>query len=333
METNLNLTIQERQLRFQERAAWNERFVEACLQKLHAAPNAEEGLHQLLAYLGERLGCDRVYVFENMDRQHISNTYEWCAPWVLSGIKQLPYVAKKDLHPWYERLYRGETVVEKDVASLKHSAALIHDILTQQQISSIILSPLMRDGTVYGLLGADNPPPERMEQIPVLFGVLANFVLGLVSQRDLAKLRLAQMPRPQPSRPARFTGKKLLIVDDSPELLRLNEKVLRPEGYAIRSAACLKQARALLVQERPDAIIMDIDLPDGDGLAFCRELREHADIPVVFLTANADTETARESVKAGGSAFLTKPYNLDDLRKAVAEVCGRSGEPQAPHKP
>lgn len=329
METNLNMESGERR-RFQERAAWNERFVAECLHKLHAASGAEEGLRQLLAFLGETLGCDRVYVFEEMDRQHISNTYEWCAPGVSSGIEQLPYLDKKDLHPWYERLAAGETMVEKDVTALRHNEALIGEILSRQQIRTIILSPLMVEGAMHGLLGADNPPPERMEQIPVLFGVLANFVLGLINQRELAKLRLAQVSRLQPPRPARFQGKKLLIVDDSPELLRLNQRVLRPEGYAIQTASSLEDARTLLAGDRPDAIIMDIDLPDGDGLDFCRELRERVNIPVVFLTAHTELSVKRQALTAGGNAFLTKPYNLEELRSAVADaVTGGAGDARA----
>ena len=59
-----------------ENAAYNEQFVGECLKKIRKAPDAEEGLNQLLRFLGERLECDRVYVFEEMDRQHIHNTYE-----------------------------------------------------------------------------------------------------------------------------------------------------------------------------------------------------------------------------------------------------------------
>ncbi|ODR42421.1 response regulator [Eisenbergiella tayi] len=62
-----------------ENAAYNEQFVGECLKKIRKAPDAEEGLNQLLRFLGERLECDRVYVFEEMDRQHIHNTYEWCS--------------------------------------------------------------------------------------------------------------------------------------------------------------------------------------------------------------------------------------------------------------
>ena len=75
-----------------ENAAYNEQFVGECLKKIRKAPDAEEGLNQLLRFLGERLECDRVYVFEEMDRQHIHNTYEWCRSHVSSGIQELPYV-------------------------------------------------------------------------------------------------------------------------------------------------------------------------------------------------------------------------------------------------
>ena len=96
---------------YQESAARNEQFVGECLKKIRAAPDAEEGLRRLLRFLGERLECDRVYVFEEMDRQHIRNTYEWCTPGISSGIEELPYVAKKDLLPWYGQLTAGENII------------------------------------------------------------------------------------------------------------------------------------------------------------------------------------------------------------------------------
>ena len=65
---------------------------------------------------------------------------------------------------------------------------------------------------------------------------------------------------------------------------------------------------------------MDIDLSDGNGLCFCRELRSRADIPVVFLTAHSDARTVREGIEAGGCAVLTKPYQMEDLRNAVANA-------------
>lgn len=322
MELTAKLSGPKERLCHHEGAARNERFVEACLKKIRTASDAEEGLHRLLKFLGESLECERVYVFEEMDRQHIRNTYEWCKEGIPSGIELLPYVAKKDLLPWYESLTEGSNIIEPDVESLYKSDPLIYHFLRPQKIRSLILSPLLMQGKMIGFLGADNPPPENMEHISVLFDVLAYFVSSLVSQRELQKLRGMRdtLQRPKAGMSARYTGKTVLLVDDSRELLKCNERVLRPEGYTIRTAATIQEAREVLEQTRPDAIVMDIDLPDGNGLSFCRELRGRLDIPVIFLTAHSDAQTAREGIAAGGFAFLTKPYQLEELRETVAHA-------------
>lgn len=310
--------------RSNEMAARNERFVEQCLKQINTAANAEEGLHRLLQYLGEILQCDRVYVFEEMDRQHIQNTYEWCKPGISSGIQQLPYLSKKDLLPWYQDLTNGRNIIEQNVDSLKEKNQLIYEILKQQQIQSIVLSPLLVQGNMVGLLGADNPPPENMEHISVLFTLLAYFVSSLVNQRELAKLREAKMALHKAQQPKKQIGKTILIVDDSRELLRLNERVLRPQGYHIITAETLKATRKILSESKPDAIILDIDLPDGNGIDFCRELE--GNIPIVFLTARSDEKVAKEGLQAGGCAFLTKPYQLEELQEAVARAVKSNSE-------
>lgn len=66
-----DLAAQNKRVRHQEGAVRNERFVEACLKRIKTAPDAEEGLRRLLGYLGKNLQCSRVYIFEEMDRQHI----------------------------------------------------------------------------------------------------------------------------------------------------------------------------------------------------------------------------------------------------------------------
>lgn len=321
MEPTTNPVEQSLQLH-QQGAVRNELFVGECLKKIRAIPEAEKGMHSLLKYLGESLECERVYVFEEMDRQHICNTYEWCRENVTSGIEQLPYMAKKDLYPWYERLAIGRNIIEPNVEGLRQSSPMLYEFLHPQQIRSIILSPLLYQGNMTGFLGADNPPPEKMKHISVLFDVLAYFVCSLVSQRELQKLRKARETLKRPQTPAipRYVGKTILLVDDSPELLKCNERILRPDGYTIRTAKTIHEAWLVLEQAEPDTIIMDIDLPDGSGLDFCRGLRSYADIPVVFLTARSDTQTAQEGLAAGGCAFLTKPYQLEELRKAVSNA-------------
>lgn len=299
-------------------AARNEQFVGECLKKIHNAKDAEEGMRQLLSFLGEQLECERVYVFEEMDRQHLSNTYEWCKEGVTSGIAELPYVAKRDLHPWYETLLGGGNIIEPHVKGLQQSDPLIYEFLQIQQIRSIVLSPLIVQGKMIGLLGADNPPAEKMEHISVLFDVLAYFVCSLVNQRELQKLRVVS-PKLKINK-QKYSDKTILLVDDSPELLKCNARVLRPEGYTILTAKSLKEANDHLEKSIPDAIVLDIDLTDGDGLTFCRYLHSKIDVPVIFLTAHTDAQTVSEGYDAGCFAFLTKPYQLENLRKAVANA-------------
>lgn len=302
-----------------EGAAGNEQFVEQCLKKIHAAPDAEAGLGCLLEFLGKSLECDRVYVFEEMDRQHIRNTYEWCGEGIPSGIAQLPYLAKKDLAAWYEQLAKGCNMIEPAVETLRLREPLIYGFLKPQGIRTIILSPLLFQGRMTGFLGADNPPPEKMEHISVLFDVLSYFVSSLISQRELMKLRRERIGLPQNKAVSpRHIGKTVLLVDDSRELLHINKRVLRPEGYDIICAGTLREAKERIAENTPDVIVMDIDLPDGNGLAFCRELRKKAEIPVVFLTARSDVRAMGGWEKAGGYAFLTKPYQLEELLTAVA---------------
>lgn len=322
MESTMNPAEQNVQSNHHQSAVRNEHFVKECLKRIHEAPDAEDALHRLLRFLGESLECERVYVFEEMDRQHLRNTYEWCKDGIHSGIEQLPYVAKKDLLLWYKHLNAGENIIEPNVSSLRESNPVIYEFLQPQEIHSIILSPIITHGRMTGFLGTDNPPPQKMEHISVLFDVLSYFVSSLLNQRELQKLRESRsaMQRSKSKTPARFTGKTLLLVDDSHELVKCNERVLRPEGYAIQTAATLHEARELLAQAVPDAIVMDIDLPDGNGLYFCRELLTQIDIPVVFLSAHADAQTVQEGLAAGGCAFLTKPYQLDELRTAVADA-------------
>lgn len=331
MDFNTYLAGENDRLRQQEDAARNERFLGECLKKIRAATDAGEGLANLLKYLGESLECDRVYVFEEIDRQHIYNTYEWCREGIPSGIEQLPYLAKKDLFPWYKTLAMGRNIIEPDVEALRHSDPLIYEFLKPQEIRTIILSPLLSQGRITGLLGADNPPPEKMAHISILFDVLAYFVCSLLSQRELQKLRELRsvQQRTRDAAQALDIGKTILLIDDSPALLKCNERVLRPQGYRILSAGTLQKARAFLAETKPDAIVLDIDLPDGNGIDFCRELQ--GNIPVVFLTARSDEQAARESIQAGGSAFLTKPYQVEDLQAAVAKaVSGDVGQKSAP---
>ena len=80
--------------------------------------------------------------------------------------------------------------------------------------------------------------------------------------------------------------KKLLLVDDEPDLLKMVSDILKDAGFeAVLTAASVKEAVMVAKQEKPDLMILDVMLPDGDGFSLMEQLRTFTDVPVIFLTA------------------------------------------------
>jgi two-component system OmpR family response regulator len=107
---------------------------------------------------------------------------------------------------------------------------------------------------------------------------------------------------------------RVLVVDDEPSLTDLLSMALRYEGWEIRTAGdgagALKAAREF----RPDAVVLDVMLPDVDGLELLRRLRaDTPDIPILFLTARDAVEDRIAGLTAGGDDYVTKPFSLEEV--------------------
>ncbi len=112
-----------------------------------------------------------------------------------------------------------------------------------------------------------------------------------------------------------------LIVDDEPDIRELLELTLGRMGIETRSAADLKQAHALLEQERFDVCLTDMRLPDGDGIDLVRHIQQQAlNLPVAVITAYGSMDTAVEALKAGAFDFVSKPVDLHVLRNLITSV-------------
>ena len=106
----------------------------------------------------------------------------------------------------------------------------------------------------------------------------------------------------------------LLVIDDEPSVQYAFRRVFGDEGVTVLPAHTLAEGRARAAEDRPDVIVLDIQLPDGSGLDLFREL--HASDPkrpIVFITAHGTTETAIEAMKGGAFDYLVKPLDLDRL--------------------
>jgi two-component system nitrogen regulation response regulator GlnG len=107
---------------------------------------------------------------------------------------------------------------------------------------------------------------------------------------------------------------KLLVVDDEPTIRYSFQKVFSSPKTKVFSAGSLEEARTLYAEERPDVLVLDLQLPDGSGLAFFDEVRAvDPRRPVVFITAHGTTDTAIEAMKRGAYDYLTKPLDLEKL--------------------
>jgi DNA-binding NarL/FixJ family response regulator len=120
--------------------------------------------------------------------------------------------------------------------------------------------------------------------------------------------------------------KRLLVVDDEPNLLRAVAGTLRAEGYEVTTARGGAEALARVLESVPDLIVSDIRMPGMSGYALARQLRSSPQtdlIPIVFLTAKDETGDRVEGFRAGVDAYITKPFEPDELIAVIAGILAR----------
>lgn len=120
-------------------------------------------------------------------------------------------------------------------------------------------------------------------------------------------------------------GKNILLVEDNEVNRRLAGFLLRSQGYQVREATSAAAAFEMVDQDRPDLIVMDIQLPGIDGLAATRKLKEQpvtADIPVIAVTSYAMKGDREKALAAGCAGYVTKPIDKDIFIREVAVHMG-----------
>ncbi|MFD8689913.1 response regulator transcription factor [Streptomyces sp. NPDC059651] len=122
------------------------------------------------------------------------------------------------------------------------------------------------------------------------------------------------------------TPVRVLVVDDEAPLAELLSMALRYEGWEVRSAGDGAGALRTARDFRPDAVILDVMLPDMDGLAVLSRLRrELSEVPVLFLTARDSVEDRIAGLTAGGDDYVTKPFSLEEVVARLRGLIRRSG--------
>lgn len=135
--------------------------------------------------------------------------------------------------------------------------------------------------------------------------------------------------RPQALTRPDGTPIRVLAVDDEPSLTELLSMAMRYEGWQVATAASGLAAVKAAREVRPDAIVLDMMLPDFDGLEVMRRIRtEQPDVPVIFLTAKDAVEDRIGGLTAGGDDYVTKPFSLEELIARLRGLLRRTGAHQ-----
>jgi two-component system KDP operon response regulator KdpE len=106
---------------------------------------------------------------------------------------------------------------------------------------------------------------------------------------------------------------KVLVCDDEVQILRALRVILRDAGFESLPASTAEEALDVAAVQRPDAGIIDLVLPDGDGVEVCRRLREWTDMPLIVLSAVGDEDAKVRALAAGADDYITKPFGPREL--------------------
>jgi two-component system KDP operon response regulator KdpE len=110
-----------------------------------------------------------------------------------------------------------------------------------------------------------------------------------------------------------MSGTRILVVDDESQILRALQTSLQGAGYDVEVAATAEAAMTSAAAHPPDAVILDLMLPDGSGTDVCRELRRWTNVPIVVLSAVGDEHEKVAALDAGADDYVTKPFGIDEL--------------------
>jgi len=126
----------------------------------------------------------------------------------------------------------------------------------------------------------------------------------------------------------------ILAADDEPSIIRLIQVTLEREGHTVLTAADGREALAVVAQERPDLIVLDVMMPHVDGFEALRQLKENADtaaIPVILLSAKRHDNDLFRGLQFGAVSYLTKPFNPKELIAVVSQILpAKDSPPPAP---
>ena len=122
----------------------------------------------------------------------------------------------------------------------------------------------------------------------------------------------------------------ILLVDDETAIRRAVEPLLRSRGYDVQVARTAREAMEAFTRYKPDLLILDLGLPDTNGLDVCRWIRERSEIPILVLSARGSEQDKVKALDQGADDFVTKPFGPEELLARVRSALRRVFKPEDP---
>ncbi|HTR48184.1 MAG TPA: response regulator transcription factor [Verrucomicrobiae bacterium] len=126
-----------------------------------------------------------------------------------------------------------------------------------------------------------------------------------------------------------MTSAKVLIVDDESQIRRVLRTTLTSQGYTVAEAKSGDEALELIRQERPDLILLDVNMPGRSGLETCREVRSSSDIPIIMLTVRNTERDKVQALDAGADDYVVKPFGSEELTARIRAALRRTAPAEA----
>jgi two-component system KDP operon response regulator KdpE len=126
------------------------------------------------------------------------------------------------------------------------------------------------------------------------------------------------------------TGQRILVADDEPQILHALRSLLQGAGYDVETASTAEQTLVLAGAHPPDAIVLDLVLPDRSGVDVCRELRSWTPVPIVILSAVGEERMKVEALDAGADDYVTKPFGVEEILARLRAVLRRAAPAGSP---
>ena len=129
---------------------------------------------------------------------------------------------------------------------------------------------------------------------------------------------------------ANATAPTALLVEDEPQIRRFVRAALEAEGWQVHESATLQRGLIDAGTRRPDLVVLDLGLPDGDGIDFIADIRKWSAVPVIVLSARVNEDEKIRALDAGADDYLTKPFGVGELLARVRATLRRQRQPNAP---